>query len=56
MKNLFPKKIIKHDHKLRNQDKFKINYARTNRYKNSAVPHMQKLLNDDATTQKAYKS
>ena len=33
--------------KTRAQSFFKVNKARTNRYKKSAIPYMQKLLNED---------
>ena len=56
MEKLFPRKVTKHEHNLRNPDDFETNYARTNRYKNSAVPYMQKLLNEDAKKLRAYKS
>ena len=31
---------------IRNREKFKVNFACTNAYKNSAVPFCQRLLND----------
>ena len=37
---------------LRNTDKFQVNFAHTENYKNSAVPYCQRLLNQDAADQK----
>ena len=34
----------------RNAEKFKVNHANTDRYKYSAIPYMQRLLNNDAKT------
>ena len=31
----------------RNPDKFKVNKAITQRYKKSAIPYMQRMLNDE---------
>ena len=31
---------------IRNREQFKVNFARTNAYKNSALPFCQRLLND----------
>ena len=47
MKAMFPMKRISHSMTKRNIEKFKINRAVTNRYKNSSIPYMQRLLNDD---------
>ena len=30
---------------IRNQEKYDVQYARTDRFKNTAIPHMQRLLN-----------
>ena len=47
MKRLFP--IEKHSHQMNTRLKslFKVNKAKTSRYQNSAIPFMQKLLNED---------
>ena len=42
---MFPKKINNHVMKKRNIKKFKVNFARTERYKKSAIPFMVELLN-----------
>ena len=34
-------------HDIRSINKFKVNFARTKRYKNSAIPYMANLLNKD---------
>ena len=47
MKSMFPKNIRKHGMKTRKTRKFKVNFARTKRYKNSAIPYMANLLNKD---------
>ena len=48
MKKLFPLARTDHQMKTRTKDKFKVNYAKTDRYKKSAIPYMQNLLNSDA--------
>ena len=45
VKNLFPKSEQKHGMKLRKERKFKTNKNRTERYRKSAIPYMQELLN-----------
>ena len=44
MNNLFPLNQ-KHMYNTRKQEKYKVNYANTSRYSNSAIPYMQRLLN-----------
>ena len=46
LKSIFPVKLISHTMKKRCTDKFKVNKASTNRYKFSAIPYMQRLLNE----------
>ena len=46
MRSMFPMKRTSHSMNKRNTEKFKINKAITNRYKNSSIPYMQRLLND----------
>ena len=48
MKMLFPLANQNHHMKRRLTEKFKVHYAKTERYRKSAIPYMQKLLNDDA--------
>ena len=45
LRDLFP--ILRKEHKMRTRksEKFKINHANTNRYLNSPIPTMQRLLN-----------
>ena len=45
--NLFQKKEKVHEMKLRKTEIFNVNIANTERYKNSAVPYMQRLLNQN---------
>ena len=52
MKFLFPKNEKKHNMKTRNPEKFKIDYANTERLKNSPVLFMQRLLNVEETRKK----
>ena len=47
VKNLFPKVQTKHKMKKRNEKKYKENKTKTTRYKKSAIPFMQKLLNKE---------
>ena len=46
-KRMFPvNPNLGNDIDIRNREQFKVNFARTNAYKNSAVPFCQRLLND----------
>ena len=45
VKNFFPKKEKLHKMKKRREKKFVVNKANTRRYKRSAIPYMQSLLN-----------
>jgi len=47
LKQLFPVYKSKHTMKKRKQMKFKVNHAKTERYKKSPIVYMQNLLNDD---------
>ena len=47
MKQLFPLNKSKHNMKKRNHIKYKVNYARTERYRKSPIVYMQNLLNDN---------
>ena len=47
VKNFFPIKNIKHNMKLRKNEKYFTRIARTKRLKNSAIPYMTNLLNKD---------
>ena len=47
MSLLFPAKEVKHEMYSRHKVKFVENLAKSVRYKNSSVPHMQHLLNED---------
>ena len=49
---LFPLNNQIHGMKVRNHLKYKINRANTERYKNSSIPYMQRLLNDDSKKRK----
>ena len=45
LKKLFPKNLKKHTMFKRGSDKFKVNRSLTQRYQNSAIPQMQRMLN-----------
>ena len=45
LKKLFPKNVKKNTRLKRGSDKFKVNKSLTTRYKNSAIPQMQRMLN-----------
>ena len=47
VKNIFPKRINLHKMKKRSQESYKINMAKTKRYKKSAIPYMARILNID---------
>ena len=38
-------KIVQLDNNVRSHDIFKVNFAKTNSYKNSTIPYCQKLVN-----------
>ena len=44
VKSMFP--VNEWKRSLRNQNKYLVNFASTERYKKSAIPYMQNLLND----------
>ena len=48
VRGMFPKKESNHKMKKRSEESFKVNFARTKRYKKSAIPYMVKLLNIEA--------
>ena len=47
VKNMFTRNVSKHNMKKRKQKVFKVPQANTERYKNSAIPYMTKLLNKE---------
>ena len=47
MRSMFPVNTTSHSMMKRNCDKFKVNRAITERYKKSAIPYMQRMLNDE---------
>lgn len=44
---LFPLRRVKHEMSCRMSDKYSVNFSKTRRYKDSAVPYLQGLLNKD---------
>ena len=55
MSTLFPENSKKHNFKLRKTEKYEVKYARTERLKQSAIPKMQMLLNDDELKNNLYR-
>ena len=51
--NMFPLKQNKHEMDLRNSEKFEVKHARTERLKHSAIPMMQRMLNDKSRKKEA---
>ena len=49
---LFPLNVSNHLMSMRNTEKYVINKSNTQRHQKSAVPFLQKLLNDDYSKQK----
>ena len=49
---LFPLNSQKHVMKVRNPQKYRINKANTERYKDSSIPYMQRLLNEEIKKRK----
>ena len=47
VKNIFPLNKAPSTIDIRKPEKYHVNMARTNRYKKSAVPYMQRLLNNE---------
>ena len=47
MKQLFPLNVQNSGLQTRHKQTFKVNKAYTERYKQSAIPYMQRLLNED---------
>ena len=47
VKDLFPLKQKSHEMDLRDTEKYVVKHANTERYKNSAIPFMQRLLNEN---------
>ena len=47
MRSMFPVKALSHSMMKRHTDKFEVNKAITERYKRSAIPYMQRMLNND---------
>ena len=45
---MFPLNEKLHDMKMRREAKFTVKYAKTERLKKSAIPYMQKLLNEQS--------
>lgn len=52
VKDIFPLREKNHDMDIRNEEKFIVKYAHTERLKNSAVPYMQRLLNEECKNNK----
>ena len=48
LKQLFPLSGKNHGMKTRLREKFKVHHANTERYRKSAIPYMQNLLNNEA--------
>ena len=48
MKQMFPLANKKHSMNTRITEKFKVNKAKTERYRKSAIPYMQNLLNTES--------
>ena len=45
-KKMFPLNMVEHGHKMREHEKYNVNFARAERYKKSAIPYCQRLLNE----------
>ena len=53
--NMFPKREKEHAMKARNEEKYHVQHAKTSRLKNSAIPYMQRLLNENIKQRKILK-
>ena len=47
LRKMFPKKFTMHEMSKRSFENFRVNKSLTNRYLNSAIPQMQRMLNKD---------
>ena len=45
-RKMFPLNKIEHGHNIREKEIFKVNFARTEKYRKSAIPYCQRLLNE----------
>ena len=43
---MFPRNEVDHEHSITNSETFKVNFARTEKYRKSAIPYCQRLLNE----------
>ena len=50
VKDMFPLRENIHDMDIRNEERFIVKYGHTERLKNSAVPYIQRLLNEECKT------
>ena len=46
--NIFPLTKKQHNMETRKEEKFKVNFAKTERYRKSSIPYMQRLMNEFA--------
>ena len=46
-KSMFPSKVKTHQMELRSEEIFSVEHANTERYLKSAIPYMQRLMNND---------
>ena len=51
-KTMFPERVKIHQMLNRNEEKFEVKHANTERFLKSAIPHMQRLLNDEKNNEK----
>ena len=45
-KDLFPERVKNHNMEKREDEKYYVQHAKTERLKNSAIPYMQRILNN----------
>ena len=48
-RKMFPLNQIEHGHNIREKEIFKVNFAWTEKYRKSAIPYCQRLLNEYET-------
>ena len=48
LKDMFPLEVKDHNMEKRNIKKFKVNHAKTERYFQSSIPYLQRMLNNNA--------
>ena len=52
---MFPERVKSHNMEIRQEEKYYVQHAKTDRLKNSAIPYMQRLLNNQQNRERKRK-